>query len=231
MTFQTINLYQDVLKPPRKPREDVLLATASVACLVGFLAYSGWLFWSFNRLGAAVKSAEDSKLTLEASVEALRAQLGGRRADPLLVQENERLKGQIKKADLLVGLIEQNQVLETGNIAFAEILRAYARNSQENIWLDQIQVADAGRELQLSGVFSRQEALTDFLSHLKGDASFVGRSFNHMDVKPEETDKRLHRFTLDTRLNLKEGVHADVAEAIPSESPIEELKQFEADDE
>lgn len=73
MTFQTINLYQDVLKPPRKPREDVLLATASVACLVGFLAYSGWLFWSFNRLGAAVKSAEDSKLTLEASVEALRA--------------------------------------------------------------------------------------------------------------------------------------------------------------
>ena len=64
MTFQTINLYQDVLKPPRKPREDVLFATGIRRVPCGFPGLLRMVVLSSNRLGAAVKSAEDSKLTL-----------------------------------------------------------------------------------------------------------------------------------------------------------------------
>lgn len=228
MNMQTINLYQDVLKPPRKPREDVMLLGGAVASVVFCAVYTGWLIVSSDRLVEAVTLAEESKQVLEASVEDLRAQMGTRRADPLLIQENERLKEQIKKAEILAGLIEQNQVLETGNIAFGEILRAYAKNSQMHLWLDHIQVSEAGRDLQLGGLFSQQDALTAFLGQLKGDPSFVGRSFNHMEVKPED-GKPLLRFALDTRANVKAVEKPDDVE--PDVSPIEKVKQLEADDE
>lgn len=186
---QQINL----LNPAFRKTFDWLSATpvavATLALLVVLGGASAWAGMradererSANQRAEALKQAQDRLLAMTKSIaeskpnQQLAAELANTRA-------------------MLHGREEILKVLEGGAFAntdgFAEFLRGFSRQAPKGLWLTSFTIGAGGTEMEIHGRMLNPASLPEYISHLKNEKVFQGRSFASLTIqRPEESKEK-----------------------------------------
>jgi hypothetical protein len=104
----------------------------------------------------------------------------------------------------LLALIDHGLAEDTGTVSFGQSLLALARQRPQSLWLERIRFDSAGRDVRLNGVLLQNAALTGYLDGLASEPVFQGRSFNQMELVPDERKPGRMVFDIDTQIMVVE---------------------------
>lgn len=181
---QQVNLYTEEFRP----RHTVLpLAHILGLGLVLSLLLSAATYW----LSDSAQNKELEALTrlakaeaLQADVEALAAKVGLLKQDDSLVRNNQKLRDQIRaREQMVVGL---GTVAMRDSNGFSPYLIGLARQKVEKLWLQRIQLTDAGNSLLLEGSARKAEQVPAYLQKLNAEEVFSGYTFSVFDLELKE---------------------------------------------
>jgi len=83
--------------------------------------------------------------------------------------------------------------LESGALGssegFAEFLRAFARQTQDGLWMVGLQMAEGGRNITLEGRTVNPDQIPGYIRGLNGETTLRGRSFEALNVQLVGDDK------------------------------------------
>lgn len=176
---QEINL----INPALRPRHDwvafrsVALASAAalflIATLYGYARYSAI---SAQQMQATVQARLAS---VQQEVQAAQAALAARVADPALAAESERLAAAVRQRSDVLHLAER--LSEQGAGEVAEMMRGFARQRMEGVWLTAFSIGPGGFDIR--GRLLDPSLLPGYIRRLNGEPAFRGRSFAALDMQ------------------------------------------------
>lgn len=171
---QYINLYAPGLLPKRDWASARNLAIGSTFAL---LIMAGFSAWFQVRAGQAAAEARDG----EARLRDVQQRLAAAGKEVAERKPSAQLAEEVKQAEALLGLRrELVQILDGGSIGrtegFAEILRAFARQTVDGLWLTGFTVSGSG-EMEIHGRIVTPDLLPAYIRRLNGEKAFQGRSF------------------------------------------------------
>jgi len=171
---QYINLYAPALLPKRDWASARNLAIGGTFAL---LIMAGFSAWFQVRAGQAAAEARDGEARLRDVQQRLMA--AGKEAAER--KPSTQLAAQVQQAEALLALRrELLQILDGGSIGrtegFAEILRAFARQTVDGLWLTGFTVSGNG-EMEIHGRMTSPDLLPAYIRRLNGEKAFQGRSF------------------------------------------------------
>lgn len=180
MTRQ-INLYNPALRPRREWLTGYSLLKAIGVMIVLLGLYGGVLHRQNQQL-----SEEASRVVVEIG----RQQAELARLDEDLAQRkvSGETQAALQRAEAaLLGRQRVREALESGALGsaegFAEFLRAFARQTQEGLWMTGLQMAEGGRNITLQGRTLNPDQIPGYIRGLNGEPTLRGRSFEAMSVR------------------------------------------------
>ncbi|MCB1692956.1 MAG: hypothetical protein KDI19_09330 [Pseudomonadales bacterium] len=202
-----VNLYKAEFRPKR------LIASFHQivgAWLVVVLVCAGVSVWMHaGRIEQQEKLAKslhlESQLNLQ--IASLSKELEQRSSDTTLERKNEQLKARLKQGADLLTFLEGRKVSLDGTASLAGMLKGFARQSGQGLWLTEIH-AGGEDELSLSGYVDHAERIPAYLKRLGRDPAFEGRHFTALQV---ETVNKDGVNQLSFRLRSKPDTEATVA--------------------
>lgn len=179
--------YINLLAPDLLPKRDWASAR-NLAIGAGFalLVMTGFSAWFQVR---AAQATDEVRAT-EARLMDVQQRLGTAAKEAAERKPNLQLAEEVKQAEALLRLRQELvQVVETGGIGrgdgFAEIMRAFARQTSDGLWLTGFSVSGSG-EMEIQGRVVAPELLPAYIRRLNGEKAFEGRRFAALTMKGEE---------------------------------------------
>lgn len=175
---QDINL----LNPALRPKKDyfVLRYVAPVTATALMLLFVQ-LGYARMQLSAAVKAqsvAGDQLVAAQTGLKSLQEALAARKSDPAVEAEQTRLSAVVRQRD---DVLQLAQGLETEGRSIAEVMRAFARQRTEGVWLTGFRIGPSGFDIR--GRLLDPAALPVYIRRLNGESAFRGREFAALDMQ------------------------------------------------
>lgn len=147
--------------------------------LVGYSVY-GWI--GSRQLGHSV-SQRDAQLAAEkATLKDLEQKLGERPKTADLVAQINALKAQAGESEKIINL------LQTGGGAsrdgYSGHLTALARSSEQDVWLTNVSIVNAGRTVRVEGRSLRSDSVMRYARRLNDQFSVYGAQFTALELVP-----------------------------------------------
>ncbi|HJW26239.1 MAG TPA: PilN domain-containing protein [Rhodocyclaceae bacterium] len=206
---QQINL----LLAELRPRRDWLAfpIVAGVA-LMGLVILSGLAVlgrYQVQTLEAAQARSETEVKALQQQVQNLGQVLAGRRGNPALQSEIDRLRDLLQQQDAALAVVESGKTDSGGG--HASLMRGFARQVTEGVWLTGFSFS--GHDAEIRGRLADPALLPLYIRRLNAEEAFQGRRFSALDMKDGSAAKapegapaaRYTEFTLHGNLIAGEG--------------------------
>jgi hypothetical protein len=181
---QYINLYAASLREQRPFPAAVHVAAA---CLVAAVAVFGWSRVTVSRADDLAEQARalDARLAAEREqITALGRTLASRKADAVVAEAVAASEAQLARRREVLALLDGGGTGTTSG--FAEVLRGFARQSMQGLWLTSFDIAAGGEELAISGRALDAELVPKYIRRLNAEKVFQGRSFAALKVAPAQ---------------------------------------------
>lgn len=171
-------------------------AAAVVLVLVLGIATSTWLDTRVADTQGDIELATSAIDDLIFSMEERSRFLAERNADPVLVAELERLEREAGDKKRVLELLSGGTL---GNTAgFSEHLAALGRRHPNGLWLQQIRIAEGGRQMLLRGSTLEAALIPRFLDELEHEPAFAGTAFQSFEMDNAADGAEAIRFVLAT---------------------------------
>ena len=172
------------------------LLKASAIFLVGLVGMTLFGSWQNTRTAQTIEAMEAQVAAASARIESIE---GARAVGP-----DESLAVQI--AALREARVGKSRMLEAlsggglGNLTgFSETFETLARLRREDVWLERIALLAGGESISLAGAAMSPEAVPSWLSSLKGEPAFAGKSFRAFELGSPEAGPGVVAFSLGSR--------------------------------
>jgi hypothetical protein len=189
--MQQVNLYTEEFRP-----RIVILPLMQMAVLYGVLLsililISVWLSFEQADLDAQLENTRQSLSIQRDAKTSLEAKVAMLRLDDALLRQNKRLKQQIQARKALLETLDSVSVRDTQG--FSSYMVGLARQTNQQLWLTRINIAESGASMALEGVAVSGKQVPAYLERLKQEPVFVGRNFTTFDLKQDEKNaSRIH---------------------------------------
>lgn len=188
---QQINLFNSGLKEKRAPLtfERAVLGWCAVAVLT--TAVAAYAQVRANTLASEERDVASKLAAAKDETQALGAKAAGRRHDPQVAADLERLEEQVRGRHEVMDLLKKGALGDTKG--FSEHLRAFARQSFEGLWLTGLHIGGGGQDVTLEGRALKAEHVPGYLKRLNGEQAMQGHPFSDLVIqlpKPEARDKQ-----------------------------------------
>lgn len=198
--MQQVNLYTEELKPKR-----ILFNFRPCAYGVGglvlvLIALGVLLQFRASAFEQELRDAQQREMALQEQVESLQGQVEGLVQDPLRLTRNREQEYKLASRKELLSAI-QGMAAESRPV-FSELLKGLARQSESGLWLTSVGIHQDGSQVRLEGAANSAEAVPAYLSRLRSEPSFRGRTFNLLAVEPAVQTGQL-AFSLSTTQSME----------------------------
>jgi MSHA biogenesis protein MshI len=190
-----LEMWNPQLAVPPPPLSSEAMLKAGGVFAAGLLAVALAGSWQNGRTAEVLARVEAQATAEAARVERLEAR-AARGPDAVLGHEIETLRAErARKTRVLAALLGGGLGERTG---FADTLEALSRRDSDDVWLQRIELREGGRALAFAGGATRPEAVPTWLSGLRGEPTFAGRSFRSFEILPPADASGGVRFSLDS---------------------------------
>lgn len=179
---QQINLLLPELRPQQDWLALPLVAGAAVAGVVLVAVLAAWGSYRVQGLNAAQAQVQQDLTGLQQQLQALGQTLAARRPDAALQAEIERLNEAVREREDALREAEKGKIGAGGG--HAELMRGFARQAMEGVWLTGFSAA--GQDVEIRGRLADPALLPKYIRRLNGDAALQGRRFSALDMKDGE---------------------------------------------
>jgi cell division protein FtsB len=177
---QQINL---LVAPHRAPALSAVRSASGLGivliALVGYSVY-GWI--GSRQLGHTVSQSDTQLAAERATLKDLEEKLGARPKTADLVAQINALKAQAGESEQIINL------LQTGGGAsrdgYAGHLTALARIAEEDVWLTNVSIVNAGRTVHVEGRSLRSDSVMRYARRLNDQFSVYGAQFTALELLP-----------------------------------------------
>jgi hypothetical protein len=181
---QYINLYAASL---REKRTFPSASQVALACLLAIAAVFAWSRVAASRADELARQVQalDVRLAAERQrVAALGQALGARKTGTAAEAELGAEQARLARRREVLALLEGGAIGATGG--FSDVLRGFARQSMQGLWLTGFDVAAGGAELAISGRATDAELVPKYIRRLNAEKVFQGRSFAALKMAPAQ---------------------------------------------
>lgn len=175
---QDINLLNPALRPKRDLFVFRYVAPASLAAMMLIALQFGIARY---QLAVAMKAQAVSSEQLAAAQQGLKSlqdALAQRKNDPVVEAEQGRLTGVVRQRDDVLKLARS---LEIEGRSIAEVMRGFARQRVDGVWLTGFAVGPSGFDIR--GRLLDPASLPTYIRRLNGEPAFRGRQFAALDMQ------------------------------------------------
>ncbi len=197
-----LDLYGPEFESSEPPLSARRLVQASIVAAGILVVVGGWAMMEISAAHRELTQLESRREVLAARVAELGRQQEARPADPDL---EARVRGLTQERDAKARLLENlTHHARAEAQRFPGVLEGLALRPVPELWLREIHLSDAGRELGLAGSSLEADRIPHFLQQLEGEPFFAGTEFRVLRlVRDAEAGSRVD-FTLSTRLEAAE---------------------------
>lgn len=184
---QQINLYQAQFREIAPIfAAKIILGSGAVAALMltAIAVYGGWQFLALQRQSSAIERQYQSIAQEKADLE---QKITLASADPALVEQVQQMENLLKSRQQLRTLLQDDAFSE--DQGYSRYLAALARQYTPGVWLTDIMLTGAGRELALKGLTVNPELLPEYLQNLSRESLLQGMKFEVFQLKRVEDQK------------------------------------------
>lgn len=181
-----INLYNPQLRSAREVFSFRVLmigvAAALALCVLGYVWYATQVSANDRQareLDARLQTLRDETVALSKAIET-------RSRNVELDNRQKQLEARLARMEAVQAALEQVTGASAG---FSEIMRAFARQTMQGVWLTGLSVATDGNEMRIDGRAAHPDLVPAYIARLNGEALLQGRSFAQFAVRqpPAET--------------------------------------------
>lgn len=179
--MQNINLYL----PEFRKKTDWLppLRMAQVAACVAVLlsVISVFEYWQTVGLKRDLAGLEGERAAALAATAALLDRYGAQTEDPVLLADIRVLEAGLQSKEALLQFLGER---ELGNSSgFSEYLADLSRFHLQGLSLTQVNLANGGRSVQLTGQVLRTALVPRYLQNLSKGSSFASKNFDTLQIR------------------------------------------------
>ena len=186
MTRQ-INLFNPALRFKREwlTGKSLLNGIGVMVVLLGL--YGGVVRWENQQLSGEASRVGGELGQMQEELTRLNQDIAARKVssetEAALQRAEAALQGRERVLDAL-----QSGALGSPE-GFSEFLRAFARQSQDGLWMVGLQMAEGGRNIQLEGRTLNPDQIPGYIRGLNSEPTLRGRSFEALNVQLVGDDK------------------------------------------
>jgi Tfp pilus assembly protein PilN len=176
---QQINLLLPELRPRRDWLAFPMVAGTALAGLALVAGMAAWGRYQVQTLTVAQAQSEAEVKALQQQIQGLGQTLAGRKPNPALQAEIDRLKELLQQQDAALDVVESGK--SDSAAGHAALMRGFARQVTEGVWLTGFSFA--GKEAEIRGRLADPALLPQYIRRLNGESAFQGRRFAALDMK------------------------------------------------
>ncbi|ROH87218.1 hypothetical protein ED236_05995 [Pseudomethylobacillus aquaticus] len=172
---QQINLLNPALATPRELLTAERMLLMLLLAMVLMLVHYAFARQQLQEMAQQRKVAAETLVQLQEQLRATAARYTPRQPSIALQQEVASITQQLEARQQMLQAIEQDAV--SGANAFSGLLRAFARQDTEGLWLTNISMDTSRDALRIAGKALRPELLPEYIDKLSREPLLQGRSF------------------------------------------------------
>ncbi len=184
---QEINLYQPVKKKRELSFSGTHVLLGILAVVIGHVIYGGVMLGKHYSLKAEVTQIEAQNIALMASRDEISQQLA--------IYADTDVNDEIRKIEHLLANRKQiydklkADMFDTGN-GYSGYFIAFARQHISGLWLTDVSIARAGRNLELKGQTTEANLVPKYLEKLSAETLLSGTNLSDFELdRPIENEK------------------------------------------
>lgn len=175
-----INLYLPRFRPPKLPREVIVLMLAgSLTILALFIITLG--LWAFNAYTAAnIEQLQAEQREHNSELKELLAQLPDMNVDASLEARIAREQKQLNQQRRVISFLRQDLINDSSS--FTSLFEQLSHQNVTGIWLSKIEILNKSADIQLYGYAQTPNKVSRYISALGEKSAYIGRSFKQINV-------------------------------------------------
>lgn len=192
--IQQINLYHAEFRKvvPRFHATLMLASITGVILILGLVTAFG--YWQNSSRQATVTQLEQQQQQLQTNLDKLRNELQNRSGNQLLLNEKDRLARELQDARRLANLLASE--IERPEHPYSAYFRALAEAVIDGLWIENVVVSQAGRQIRLAGATRYPELVPQLLTALKDQPAFEGKTFAQVKMTRTNDEKATLQFEM-----------------------------------
>ncbi|MDJ0892362.1 MAG: hypothetical protein QNK18_14385 [Gammaproteobacteria bacterium] len=193
---QEINLYQPIFRKQKKVFSSVALLQASGVVFLGLLMVYAFGLWRVQVLDDELVSLKDQRSAAARRLENLSRQLPEKSRSALLEAEVQRLARDLQRRRKVEELLTSGAY---GNReGFSEHLAGLARQHIDGLWLKNLEISEASKDVGLVGSALHPELVPQYVQRFSAEPALAGMRFQTLRMERPDTSRSRVDFELRT---------------------------------
>lgn len=190
-----INLYLPRFRPPKLPREVIVLMLASSLTILALFIITLGL-WAFNAYTAAnIEQLQAEQREHNSELKELLAQLPDMNVDSSLEARIAREQKQLSQQRRVISFLRQDLINDSSS--FTSLFEQLSHQNVTGIWLSKIEILNKSADIQLYGYAQTPNKVSRYISALGEKSAYIGRSFKQINVT--QSQQSWNEFFLSTK--------------------------------
>ena len=182
--MQQINLYQEQLRPQKKPFSATSMAISSCIFAVLLAAMYFYAAQQLSSVEMRMQAIDGDLSNLRIQVEKLVKQFPEQQESKLITSEITRLTRELDKRQAIGRALEKHAL--ENNRGFSDLLESLARQHVQGTWLTHVFISDGGESLSFEGLTYSSELVPAYIRQLSDEEPFEGLVFNVLEMQRGE---------------------------------------------
>lgn len=175
-----INLYLPRFRPPKLPREVIVLMLAGSLTILALFIIT-LVLWGFNAYTAAnIEQLQAEQREHNSELKELLAQLPDMNVDASLEARIAREQKQLNQQRRVISFLRQDLINDSSS--FTSLFEQLSHQNVTGIWLSKIEILNKSADIQLYGYAQTPNKVSRYISALGEKSAYIGRSFKQINV-------------------------------------------------
>lgn len=176
-----INLFNPALGKQKLAFSALEMSQMLGIVLLGVLAITWYLNFQASQLESQVAVSQEQFKLAQGQLSRVTADYAPRSKNKQLETDIAALEIQVRALEKVADLLKRG---DFGNArGYSAYLTAFARQSQEGLWLTNVGVSASGKELSLSGRTLQADLVPKYVQRLAAEPVLRGKSFGSLDMQ------------------------------------------------
>ena len=195
--MQQINLYQEQLRPQKKPFSAASMTISSCIFVVLLAMIYFYSAYQLSSVETRIQAIDNDLANLRGQVETLVTQFPEKQESKLITSEIARLSRELDKRQAIGRALEKHAI--DNKRGFSDLLESLARQHIQGTWLTHVAINDGGESLSFEGLTYSSELVPAYIRQLSDEATFKGLVFNVLEMQRGEEGSDELQFQVATR--------------------------------
>ncbi len=193
---QEINLYQPIFRKQKKVFSAIALLQASAAVIIGLVLVYAFGLWRVEVLDGELAALKEQRVAASRRIESLTRQLPEKKKSLELEAQVQRLVRDLQRRRQVEDLLTSGAY---GNRrGFSEHLAGLARQHIDGLWLKNLEISEATKDVGLSGSALHPELVPRYVQRFSAEPALAGMRFQTLRMERPETARSRVDFELRT---------------------------------